>query len=147
MMAKADKDMRLTAELAALSDLTSDVLRERWRALYKSEAPGRASRSLLIGAIAYKLQEHSRGGLSAATRKFLRATASGIPAASPIRQFKPGTMLLRDWRGVTHEVTVLDKGVLYRGKTYRSLTRVAAVISGVHRSGPEFFGVKAHDQG
>ena len=49
---------------------------------------------------------------------------------------------MREWHGVTHEVRVLDGGVLYNRKRYRSLTEVARVITGAHWNGPQFFGLR-----
>ena len=48
---------------------------------------------------------------------------------------------MREWHGVTHEVRVLDRGVLYRRKRYRSLTEIAKQITGAHWNGPQFFGL------
>lgn len=47
------------------------------------------------------------------------------------------------WHGVTHQVTVVEGGVLYRGQCHRSLSRVARLITGSRWSGPTFFGLKA----
>jgi hypothetical protein len=38
-------------------------------------------------------------------------------------------------------VAVTEDGFEYGGKTYRSLTKVARVITGAHWSGPRFFGL------
>jgi hypothetical protein len=54
---------------------------------------------------------------------------------------KSGAKLVREWRGHAHTVLVLDDGFEYEGRRYRSLTMIAARITGVHRSGPRFFGV------
>jgi hypothetical protein len=53
----------------------------------------------------------------------------------------PGTRLIREWHGQTHLVDVLEKGMLYQGRTYRSLSEVARVITGARWSGPRFFGL------
>jgi hypothetical protein len=52
----------------------------------------------------------------------------------------PGVRLLRIWRGDAHSVLVLDDGFEYRGQRYRSLSQIAAIITGTHWSGPRFFG-------
>jgi hypothetical protein len=52
-----------------------------------------------------------------------------------------GTRLIRVWHGETHVVDLLNDGVLYKGKTYRSLSAVARVITGARWSGPRFFGL------
>jgi hypothetical protein len=51
-------------------------------------------------------------------------------------------VLIRQWRGVSHRVTVLDTDVVYRGKRYKSLSEVARAITGARWSGPLFFGLK-----
>jgi hypothetical protein len=96
----------------------------------------------MIRAVAYKMQERVYGGLSRSAR---RALADGNRAATALSaaEARPGTVLLREWHGVTHQVTVLEGGVLYRGKCHRSLSAVARLITGSRWSGPTFFGLKA----
>jgi hypothetical protein len=60
----------------------------------------------------------------------------------PVTRASAGTVLIRDWQGKSHHVTVLDRGVLYRKKNYRSLSQVARVITGCRWSGPLFFGLR-----
>src|SRR2546421_12558707 len=55
---------------------------------------------------------------------------------------KPGTKLVREWHGRAHTVMVAEDGFEFDGKRYRSLTRVARLITGVHWSGPVFFGLR-----
>ncbi len=44
-----------------------------------------------------------------------------------------GTRLVREWKGVTHEVIVRDDGVVEYGKgLYRSLSAVARKITGTN---------------
>ena len=54
---------------------------------------------------------------------------------------KTGTTLVREWRGHAHTVLVRDNGFEYDGQHYRSLTVIAEKITGVHWSGPRFFGL------
>ena len=142
----------LAGDLANLSGLDFDALKNRWRALYGSEPPAGIWRSLLVRAIAYKLQEQALGGLKPATRRWLARAADNIATgrasiahASP--RIKPGTRLLRQWQAVTHDVTVIEGGVLYGGQQYRSLSQVARVITGSRWSGPLFFGLKPTAKG
>jgi hypothetical protein len=55
---------------------------------------------------------------------------------------QPGAVLVREWRGLSHQVGVLEKGFSFRGKHYRSLSEVAREITGTRWSGPLFFGLK-----
>ena len=48
---------------------------------------------------------------------------------------------MRQWRGHAHTVLVLEDGFEYEGQRYRSLTTIAARITGAHWSGPRFFGL------
>jgi hypothetical protein len=97
----------------------------------------------MIRAVAYKLQERAYGGLSPAIRRILAGLREAI-SVEPPRELRPGTVLLREWQGATHQVTVIEDGVLYRGKQYGSLSEVARVVTGSRWSGPRFFGLKAH---
>jgi hypothetical protein len=136
----------LAAELAALDALSAEMLRRRWRALFGHPPPARLRRKLLLAAIAYRLQENALGGLKASTCRILdRAAAdaaAGRDIAVPAQPIKSGTRLLREWHGDTHEVILLDDGVLYQGQRFRSLSEVARTITGVRWSGPAFFGTK-----
>jgi Protein of unknown function (DUF2924) len=58
-----------------------------------------------------------------------------------------GTKLMREWCGVTHEVTVIDGGYEHQGKRYRSLSAVARAITGTQWSGPLFFGLRKTGSG
>ena len=53
-----------------------------------------------------------------------------------------GARLVRDWQGERYEVHVVEKGYLWRGQTYGSLSSVAKEITGVSRNGPKFFGLR-----
>jgi hypothetical protein len=127
--------------LAGLTRASRHRLAEHWAAYFGAAPPPRTSRSLMIRAVAYKMQERALGGLSAATRRLL----SG-PGPAPVRRrraLRSGTVLIREWQGVGHQVTIIEKAVLFRGERYRSMSEVARLITGARWSGPRFFGVKA----
>jgi hypothetical protein len=136
----------LAADLSALRALSRAELRQRWKDLYGSACSVRMSGVLLRRALAYRMQEQALGGLARATRRRLdRATedlAAGRSPASPAPKIKPGTRLLREWQGVTHEIIVLERGVQYHGDSWPSLSAVAREITGARWSGPRFFGLK-----
>jgi Protein of unknown function (DUF2924) len=139
---------KLAGEIAGLQSLDVKHLKSRWRALYGSEAPARFSRDLLIRAIAYHMQERVLGGLNGATRRLFERVAADAQARrphkpAPVRRLEPGTMLIREWGGVKHQVLVLEGGFSYGGKHYRSLSEVARLITGSRWSGPLFFGLRS----
>src|SRR6202011_2464556 len=133
--------------LARLSELTIFELRGEWRRLHRMPPPMRFSRDLLTRGISYKLQERAYGGLSTATaRKLEQAGADslsrGAVTPAPRLSLRPGTRLVREWRGVTHMVLVHADGIEWRGQRYRSLSVVARKITGARWSGPRFFGLR-----
>jgi hypothetical protein len=136
----------IAREVANIFALDSPVLRQKWAELFSEEPPPLLGRSMMIRAIAYCLQERAFGGLKPSTLRALdRAVeAHRTPAATSAatRRASPGTVLIREWRGVAHRVTVLDNDVLYRGRRYKSLSEVARAITGSRWSGPLFFGLK-----
>jgi hypothetical protein len=138
---------QISAEIAALARLSMNELKIRWRDLYDTEPPPRISRGLLIRAIAYRLQEQAFGGLDPATRRLLEGAAEHLSArgrkrVAPALRASSGTLLVREWHGAAHQVTVLDEGVVYHGKRYGSLSEVARLITGSRWSGPLFFGLR-----
>jgi hypothetical protein len=123
-------------------------LKERWRAFYRNEPHRRMSRELLTRAVAYALQEQLFGGLNAETRQLLERTAAEVSTKRTLStqacgHARPGSVLIREWHGSSHQVTVQADGVVYRKQRYRSLSEVARLITGTRWSGPLFFGLKA----
>jgi hypothetical protein len=142
------KSEKLTNELKELETHGDHELKDRWRRLFGTKPPQKIHRSLLIAAVAHRMQENALGALKASFRRHLRQAAnnSAIPRTSPHSlSLRPraGTVLVRDWGGVTHQAKVLEDGILFRSKRYKSLSEVARVITGARWSGPLFFGLRS----
>lgn len=142
----AGSENAVAVRLQALEGMTYDGLRIEWRRLYRAHPPKRVARDLLVLGVAWKIQEQAYGGLSAATKRRLADLAKtmdqdGDLARSRVARLKPGAKLIREWRGVTHTVIVLEDGFEWRGKRRRSLSVIAEQITGAHWSGPRFFGL------
>jgi hypothetical protein len=138
-------DHELSHRIAALNELTAQQLRHKWRRLYRGQPP-RLSRDLLIRTIAYRMQELVYGGLCKATQRKLDALTKelkgkGSIVVTPDKSLRPGTRLVREWRGRTHTVVVTEDGFEYAGKSFPSLTKIAHAITRAHWSGPRFFGL------
>ena len=141
----------LVREIDELQEATSANLKQRWRALYRTEPPRRISRDLLMRALAYRIQEKALGGLKPSTRRLLIKVAADASARRPIEvepelSIRPGTVLLREWHGTQHQVVVRENGIVFNGKQYKSLSQVAYRITGTKWSGPLFFGLKSNRQ-
>jgi hypothetical protein len=132
--------------LSRLPNLDIGELRQQWRGLYKTQAPPNLSRELLLGAVAYRMQEVAFGELRPARQRQLRQMAQqfnriGAAKARPRPELKPGTRLMREWQGRTYDVLVLDDGFSWQNTHYRSLSALARKITGTAWSGPLFFGL------
>ena len=138
-------------QIAGLPKLSHAELKALWREYFGVEPPA-YRRGFLVRGLAHRLQELTYGGLKPAYQARLDAMIAGTEKPNgtgrPGRRARQdinlleGTKLLRDWRGVTHEVTVIDGGYEHQGRRYRSLSAVARAITGTQWSGPLFFGLR-----
>ncbi len=144
--ARSEKELRdsVAARVLALPDCCYRELGEQWRTVWGTEPPRKASREFLIRAVAYGIQAQAFGGLDAKTRQLLRKAnkANGARPKPRRTRLSKGSKLFREWHGEIHEVLVLDKGFVWRGETYRSLSAIARAITGAHWNGWAFFGLK-----
>ncbi len=142
----ASSEDAVAVKLQALAGMGYDALRAEWRRLYRANPPKRVSRDLLMLGVAWKVQERAYGGLGAATKRRLAGLAKtlerdGDVTRNRVTRLKPGARLIREWRGETHTVIVLEDGFEWRGQRWRSLSVIAREITGAHWSGPRFFGL------
>ena len=128
---------RIDDELAALIALPDTALGEEWRKVYRS-APPRLSPDLLRRGIAYRLQERAYGKLSP---QVARVLASGGKAAPEVTA---GTQRVRERNGRTIDVIATESGMVWEGRTYRSLSAIAREVTGTPWSGPRFFGIGSY---
>jgi Protein of unknown function (DUF2924) len=151
-MKKGSKDRdseKLGQQLDQLRQQSAEELIKQWQAMFGVAPPKKLRSSLLVQGIAYRLQEKALGGLKPSTMRLLARiaddTAAGRPVSMPSEKSRmtTGTVLMREWHGKKHQVTVLDDGFLYRIKRFRSLSQIARLITGARWSGPLFFGLKA----
>lgn len=130
---------RLHDRLAALVSLPPGQLRDEWERVCET-APPRLPPDLLRLGIAHRLQENAGRAMSATTLRRLRAPAEA-PERRPASWLSPGTQLIRSWHGRTISVAVEEKGFLFEGRRYASLTAIAREVTGAGWSGPRFFGL------
>src|SRR5215831_18670329 len=94
----------IAAEIDHIRALPPDALRRRWQAAFGRTPPAGLSKELLGRMIAGRLQEQVFGGLDRDSLTFLDSLAR--QTGSPPRQLKPGTVLVREYQGERHTVTV-----------------------------------------
>lgn len=156
------------AELDAMQEMTATQLRAKYAELF-GERSRSGNRAWLLRRCAWRVQSLAEGGLSQRAKRRAKQLARDqdirvIPPAgatlSPIdrpadavrpaprrgardrRLPMPGDQLTRKYKGHLYTVDVLDDGFDYDGRFYRSLSAVAAAITGSHWNGFKFFGLE-----
>ena len=138
-----DRDA-IEAEIDRVRSLGLDELRTLWRTTLRSSPPPALTKDLVVRFICWHIQEQALGGLDGDTAKLLDSRARGDKSgADGARRLKPGTVLVREYQGERHTVTIVLGGYLWREATYASLSMIARAVTGTTWNGPRFFGLRA----
>jgi DUF2924 family protein len=141
-------DPPVEAELNRLVVMPIVQLRVRYREVFRGDPPKAFGPDLLRRSIAHRIQEKAYGGLSRSAQRLLDQMMKAY-AAKPHgkivlpRRIKPGSVLVREWKGKSHRVTVLADGFAYDGEIYTNLSGIAVLITGTRWNGPRFFGLRS----
>jgi len=145
---KVAADPAVEAELDRLPTMPIADLRKRYRELFRAEPPKVFGPDLLRRSIAHRIQERAYGGLPASARRLLdqlvkAAMAKPNGRLELPRRIKPGSELVRTWKGKSYRVMVMADGFAHDGKTFDSLSEIASEITGTRWNGPRFFGLRS----
>jgi hypothetical protein len=141
-------DPAIEDKLDRLPAMPIAQLRVRYREVFRSDPPEAFGPDLLRRSIAHRIQEKAYGGLSRSAQRLLDQMMKAY-AAKPNgkivlpRRIKPGSVLVREWKGKSHRVMVLAEGFAYAGETYTNLSEIAVLITGTRWNGPRFFGLRS----
>jgi hypothetical protein len=147
-------------QIVALQAMTVGELAEKYREVFGTPTRTR-NKGYLRKHIAWRIQELAEGGLSPRALERIGLLAPQAPVrwrnqvadkeaddgpqvatATPSRdpRLPPvGGTLARIHDGIEHQVTVLAKGFEYQGAHYRSLSKIACLITGKSWNGYIFF--------
>jgi hypothetical protein len=131
----------LESALTAIDGADLAGLRSIWRTSNKTEPPKALSRDLL----AHQVQEDALGDLEPRIMRLLDRLAADKD--SNARSIKLGSIIIREYQGALHEVTVAPGGYLWRDTLYPSLSMIAKEITGTKWNGPRFFGLRTSSVG
>ena len=144
-------------QILTLKEMRSEELLTKYLDVFGSQRPKINNAEYLRKKISYRIQEIAHGELSdiANTRleqlitvydpinnRLLRKTTgkeSGIKIKRDRRLPIPGSIITKIYKGIVIKVKVLEKGFEYDGKTYRTLSQVANVLTENHWNGYLFF--------
>jgi hypothetical protein len=139
------------SELARRRDLggrrpQSRGRRSSWSAL------AHLPKHLQTAIVSYRRQADQSGDLDPAIRQFLdRIVEKETPESVMAKlvafdrgqvELKAGTILSREWNGITQRAIVVEDGFLWEGIRYDNLSAIAFAITGTRWSGPRFFGLR-----
>jgi hypothetical protein len=134
----------IEAEIDRVRSLGLDELRTLWRTTFRSSPPSAFTKDLMARFLCWHIQEQAFGGLDPEIAKHLDGLAQGNkPGADRPRRLKPGSVLLREYQGERHTVTVVPNGYVWHETTYASLSTIARAITGTSWNGPRFFGLRS----
>jgi hypothetical protein len=120
----------------AILALDRTGLLAQWQTVFGRPPPNHTHATFMRLALAW--QQQARGKNQATARLPGKSSGQSRRVKTSLR---PGTRLVREWRGNTYHVEISESGYIYLGKAYRSLSAIARVITGTAWSGLAFFGV------
>jgi DUF2924 family protein len=136
------KRQMITAVFANLQTADRAHLVDLWRDMIGAPPPKNLSLPFLRRALSFELQCAALNGPKVRTIGDLDRIVAGRPARASVgAKLQPGTRLVREWRGRSWTVEVIQGGFLMGGNRYDSLSAIAKKITGTHWSGPRFFGL------
>lgn len=122
-----------------------DRLRAIWLTELNEEPPPVRAGDVLRRALAERLQEQALGSDAELQRRIHKLAVRHKPGTKPVASrptYQSGSLLVRVWEGVRHEVEILPGGYRWRGQTFDSLSAIARQITGTRWNGPRFFGLR-----
>ena len=151
----------LIARLAEIQMLSTGQLRAEFQRL-SGRSTGSWNREWLRRKVSWLIQENARQTSDAVELPTLAAEVRDQPRSprldAPIQVIpgrgvrdprlpRPGTEIVRVYRGLKITVTVLERGYEWNGRPYSSLTALAREITGTHWNGRLFFGLTKRKRG
>lgn len=133
-------------QLAALKNMNTEQLKNKWREICEGEPPP-FNRAYLESRIAYRIQELASGGLNKHTLRRINELREDFLSDTPRQRIDPnkpplGSILVREFKGAEYRVRVTRDGFEFEGKPYKSLSVIARQITGTRWNGPLFFGLR-----
>jgi hypothetical protein len=126
-----------------LSTIELAQLRQMWAEAWSKKPSKRLGRTLLETSLTFKcsntLTPDLQSRLEQLVKSYKRNPNFFDESCNALR---PGTQLMRNWKGKKHTVLVKPDGFDFQGRHYTSLSQIANDITGTRWNGHVFFGLK-----
>jgi hypothetical protein len=148
------------SQIMELKEKTLGELKAKYEELFPGQNAPSNNKVFLWRKIAYRLQEQTYGGISAETQSKIqqliqqydpinnKALRPNLAAENQSKKNNlsrdkrlpiPGTVITKEYKGISLQVKVLDTGFEYNSKIHKTLTAIAKEITGAHWNGYLFF--------
>jgi len=136
----------IAAEIERLSDLPTTDLKAAWAAEFERQPPKGLWRDLLLRMLAWRLQERAFGGHDKPTLRYLEQFGQKRAGDARCQRLKPGTVLVREFSGARHSVTIAADGIVWQEKEdvstpvlfLTAMGRVDERIEGLESGGDDY---------
>lgn len=145
-------------QIMELKEKSLDELKAKYEELFPGQQVPSNNKVFLWRKIAYRIQELEHGDTSTEAKDKIQQLIQQFdpinnkslrPEDAPEKQSKirdkrlpiPGTVIIKEYKGVKLEVKVLESGFEYANKAYKSLSAIAKEVTGAHWNGYLFFGL------
>ena len=122
---------------------TLSELREQWAEVWGIQPHKSIGRTMLAKSLEFKARDNLAPDqeirLTQLVKQYKRNPRCFDEECAAL---KPGTRLIRNWKGARHAVTAKADGFDYQGRHYTSLSKIANDITGSRWNGRAFFGLK-----
>ncbi len=129
-----------------IQGLSLNKLREEWAKEWGKKPHGLMGPTMLKESLKFKKWQKETGGLTSEQETrlndLIKSYKRNPNTFETSIQLRPGTSLVRSWKGKKYCVNITKDGFDYNGTIYSSLSQVANTITGSRWNGWAFFGLK-----
>lgn len=132
----------------SIAQLSLDDLRRQWAKHWGIQPHRYIRREMLEKSLEFRQRQAHGEGLTPEQQKRLDSLVAQYKRNPKhfdqinMSAIKPGTRLVKVWKGKRYNVIIRANGYEYEGKVYTSLSQIASDITGTRWNGWVFFGLK-----
>ncbi len=144
------------SQIMELKEKSLGELKAKYEELFPGQKAPSNNKVFLWRKIAYRIQELEHGNVSTETQSKIEQLIQQLdpinnkslrpdnviekqPKSRDKRLPIPGTVIIKEYKGVKLEIKVLESGFEYANKAYKSLSAIAKEVTGAHWNGYLFF--------